>query len=221
MATRIVDLTYNLDASTPPFPGNGPVEVSIVGAIPENHPAGKPGYVNVTTFKTNVHTGTHMDAPFHFYRDAQTIDRIPLGRCMGSALLIDLSDKAPNTEITPADLDPYQEQLRQIPKVVLNTGWAVNWGTDMFFTDFPVITADAARFFMDCGTDLIGIDTPSIDKPPNKSHFIVLGDDTLIIENLTNLDLIEGELFDIIALPLKITGRDGSPVRVAATIEEG
>ena len=89
----------------------------------------------------------------------------------------------------------------------------------MFFTDFPVITTEAAQFLVDCGTELIGIDTPSIDKAPNESHFIVLGNDTLIIENLTNLNLIEEDVFHLIALPLKITGRDGSPVRVAAVLE--
>ena len=219
MAKNIIDLTHPFDDSTPPFPGNPPVEVGILAAIPENHPAGKPGYVNSCTFKTCVHTGTHMDAPFHFYRNHPTIDRIPLDRCMGRALLIGLSDIAPNAEITPADLHPYQEQISEIRRVVLNTGWAIHWTKEMFFTDFPVITTEAAQFLVDCGTELIGIDTPSIDKAPNESHFIVLGNDTLIIENLTNLDLIEEDVFHLIALPLKITGRDGSPVRVAAVLE--
>jgi kynurenine formamidase len=138
---------------------------------------------------------------------------------MGRALLIDLSDIAPNAEITPEDLKPYQEQIRTIPKVVLNIGWAIHWGKDMFFTDFPVITVEAAQFLVDCGTELIGVDIPSVDKSPNESHFIILGNDTLIIENLTNLDLIEEDVFHLVALPLKITGRDGSPVRVAAVVE--
>ena len=219
MAKNIIDLTHPMDESTPPFPGNPPVEIGILAEIPENHPAGEPGYGNSCTFKTSVHTGTHMDAPFHFYRNHPTIDQIPLDRCMGRTLLIDLSHKAPNAEITPGDLKPYEEQIGTIPKVVLNIGWAAHWGKDMFFTDFPVITAEAAQFLVDCGTDLIGVDTPSVDKSPNESHFIILGNDTLIVENLTNLNLIGEDEFHLIALPLKITGRDGSPVRVAAVVE--
>ena len=219
MAKRTIDLTHPMDELTPPFPGNPPVEIGILAAIPENHPAGKPGYVNSCTFKTCVHTGTHMDAPFHFYRNHPTIDRIPLDRCMGEALLIDLSDMAPNAEITPAHLVPHQERIGEIRKVVLNTGWAMHWGKEKFFTDFPVITGEAAQLLADCGTELIGIDTPSVDKAPNESHFIILGNDTLIIENLTNLDRIKEKVFHLIALPLKLTDRDGSPVRVAAVLD--
>ncbi len=219
MTGRIVDLSYNLDESTPPFPGNGRVEISVVQTIPAHHPAGKHGKSNVCSVKTNVHTGTHIDAPFHYYRDGQSVDDIPLNRCMGKACLIDLSSKSPNANITTRDLRQYQDKIHHTPNVILNTGWAENWGMNNYFIDFPVLTPDAAKLLVDSGASLIGIDTPSIDKPPHDSHFIVLGNDVLIVENLTNLDRIGSEFFQLIALPLKITGRDGSPVRACALIE--
>ena len=73
---------------------------------------------------------------------------------------------------------------------------------------------------MDCGIQLIGIDTPSVDYSPNDAHFVLLGHEVLIVENLTNLDQIGQPHFRFVALPLKITGRDGSPVRAIAITKE-
>ena len=164
MAKNIIDLTHPMDESTPPFPAIRLLKLAFSRKSPRTTLRASRGYGNSCTFKTSVHTGTHMDAPFHFYRHHPTIDQIPLDRCMGHTLLIDLSDKALNAEITPADLEPYEEKIRAIPRVVLNIGWAVHWREEMFFTDFPVITAEAAQFLVDCGTELIGVDTPSVDK---------------------------------------------------------
>ncbi len=220
MQRRIVDLSYNLDPSTPPFPGDPRVAVNVQMSIPANHPPGKPGYLNASTVSASVHTGTHMDAFFHFYHGRLTIDQIPLAQCMGPALLIDLAHKQAKEEITGDDLDRYRESISQTPKVIFNTGWAQNWGKALYFTDFPVLTGDAAQFLVDCGIELIGIDTPSVDYPPNEAHFVFLGNDVLIVENLTNLDQIGRPLFYFHALPLKITGRDASPVRAIAVVEE-
>ena len=220
MQRRTVDLSYHLDPTTSPFPGDPPVEIKVQMSIPPDLPPGTPGYLNTSTVRASVHTGTHMDAFFHFYRDGLTIDQIPLAQCMGPALLIDLSDKQAKEEITEHDLARYQESISRTPKVVLNTGWAQNWGNALYFTDYPALTGDAARFLVACGIELIGIDTPSVDYAPNDAHFVLLGNDVLIVENLTNLDQIGRPLFDFTALPLKITGRDGSPVRAIAVVEE-
>ena len=220
MQRRIVDLSHRLDQSTPPFPGDAPVEITVQMSIPADHPPGAPGYLNTSILRASLHTGTHMDAFFHFYHRRATIDRIPLAQCMGPALLLDLSHKRAKEEITEADLAPCQESISRTPKVVLNTGWAQNWGKAPYFTEYPALTGNAARFLVECGVELIGIDTPSVDYPPNDAHFVLLGNDVLIVENLTNLDQIGRPLFDFTALPLKITGRDGSPVRAIAVVEE-
>ena len=220
MQRRIVDLSYPLDQSTPPFPGDAPVEITVQMSIPAALSPGTPGYLNTSIVRASLHTGTHMDAFFHFYNDRATIDRIPLAQCIGPALLLDLAYKRSEEEITEDALAPYRELLSRTPKVILNTGWAQNWGKALYFTEYPALTGNAARFLVDCGVELVGVDTPSVDYPPNDAHLVLLGNDVLIVENLTNLDQIGRPLFDFTALPLKITGRDGSPVRAIAVVEE-
>ncbi len=101
---------------------------------------------------------------------------------------------------------------------MLNTGWHHRWGSADYFTAHPVITGEAAQFLVDCGVMLVGVDTPSVDRAPYPAHLVLLGNDVLIVENLTNLDAIDGDDFEFIALPLAVVGRDGSPVRAAARV---
>ena len=220
MPRRTVDLSHPLDQSTPPFPGDDPVEVKVKTSIPADLPPGTPGYLNTSILRVSLHTGTHMDAFFHFYHGRATIEQIPLAQCMGTALLVDFSHKRAKEDITKDDLAPLRESLSRTPKVLLNTGWAQYWGQPLYFTDYPALTGAAARFLVDCGIELVGVDTPSVDYSPNDAHFVLLGNDVLIVENLTNLDQIGQSLFEFTALPLKITGRDGSPVRAIAVVEE-
>ena len=221
MPPRIVDLSYPLAPSTPPFPGDSPVEIEVRTTIPADLPPGTPGHMNTSNLRTSLHTGTHMDAFFHFYHDGAPDRSDPAGTpASAQALLLDLSTKQPKEEITATDLAPHRQALSRTPKVILNTGWAQNWGNASYFTHYPALTGDAARFLVDCGIELIGIDTPSVDYSPNDAHFVLLGNQVLIVENLTNLDQIGQPLFQFAALPLKITGRDGSPVRAIAITGE-
>jgi len=220
MPQMIIDLSHNLDDTTPFFAGLPAAEITVHAAIPPEHPPGTPGAGNLSSLKTNLHVGTHMDAPFHFYHRGPTIDQIALERCIGQALLIDLTEKHANEEITAADLEPYRAAMQATPKVILHTGWAKQWKQPNYFDDFPVIGVDAAKLLVECGVDLVGVDTPSVDNPPYSTHFVLLGSHLLIVENLTNLDQIGQDHFQFIAIPLKITGRDASPVRVVALIEE-
>jgi len=220
MQRKIVDLSYPLAPSTPPFPGDSPVEIEVRTTIPAYLPPGTPGYMNTSNVRSSLHTGTHMDAFYHFYHDGATIDQIPLAQCIGPALMLDLSTRKSKTGITAQDLAPHQQDISLTPKVILNTGWAQNWGKAKYFTDYPPLTEEAARFLVDCGIELIGIDTPSVDYSPNDAHFVLLGNNVLIVENLTNLGRVGQRHFQFAALPLKITGRDGSPVRaIAITVE--
>jgi arylformamidase len=216
----IIDLSHPLDPATPPFPGDPPVEITIQATIPLEHPVGVPGAMNVSRIATGVHVGTHMDAPFHFYRTGQTIDQIPLERCMGAAVLVDLAPKEARAAITPDELMPFRQAIRQTRRVILYTGWAARWQQPDYFTAFPVIGADTAQFLLECDVDLVGIDTPSVDTHPYPVHFALLGNNVLIVENLTNLDRIQQTQFQFIAFPLKITARDASPVRAVAIIDQ-
>jgi len=216
----IIDLSYPLDAATPPFPGDPPVEIAIQASIPADHPTGAPGAMNVSQITTGVHVGTHMDAPFHFYNQGRTIDQVSLACGVGPALLINLAHKAAKAEIAPEELLSHREAITHLQRIIFNTGWASHWGQADYFTDFPVISAAVAQLLVAWGVTLVGIDTPSVDRHPYPVHFALLGNDVLIVENLTNLDRIRQTRFQFIALPLKLTGRDASPVRAVAIVDE-
>ena len=218
MKPRIIDLSHPLSTSTPPWPGCAVIELSWLDRAGRTQPGDR--HTNSSRFAMNVHCGTHMDAPYHFFDQGWTIDRVPLERTYGPATLIDLCDKGPGSQITPSDLQPWEAAVRRTRKAILRTGWATRWKTAEFFSSYPGITTEAAEWLVDCGAELVGVETPSIDYPPNDAHVSLLGKDVLIIENLTQLDQIPAGEFLFSATPLNLEGRDGSPVRAIAILSE-
>jgi kynurenine formamidase len=211
----MIDLTHGLDAHTPTFAGYPPVAVQILSSTLGSASPGERS-VNSSHVAFGLHCGTHMDAPYHFISDGCTIEQVALEQCAGPALLLDMRRKQANDEIRRPDLEPFESQLREIRRVVFLTGWYRRWGLREFFDDFPVITGDAARFLVDCGVLLVGLDTPSLDHAPFEAHLALLGSGAVVVENLTNLDAIGTNPFHLIALPLSLTGREASPVRAIA-----
>jgi kynurenine formamidase len=212
---RYIDLSYPLEPATPIFANYLPVEITILD-FTGNRETRNPRAVNSSRLAIGLHCGTHMDAPFHFYGDGQTIDRVPLERCIGPATLVRLLEHGAHALITPADLSPYEVSLRETGKAILHTGWDRRWGDAAFFTDHPVITREAAQLLVACGVHLVGVDFPSVDVPPYETHLELLGHGLLIVENLTRLEEVRATSFHFTALPLRIVGRDGSPVRAIA-----
>ena len=110
--TRLIDLSHPLEAATPPWPGNPPVEVQIVSTIPTERGSGdrgapgEPVACNTTAFLTCNHTGTHMDAPAHFYNGVQTIEQVPLEKCIGPATLVDVRQDRPARRDHPGRATP-------------------------------------------------------------------------------------------------------------------
>jgi arylformamidase len=206
---RIVDLSQPVAAGTPVFPGDGPVRLTILDQAP----------VNLSRIDLSVHTGTHMDAPFHFFNGAETIDRISLDRCVVRARLIDLRGIAAASEIRREHIQAHIDTTPRGHAAVLYTGWSKQWGQPCYFSDHPCLAADAAQFLVDCGVPLVAVDMPSVDRAPYPAHRILLGAAVPIVENLTNLEDIGADLFQLIVLPLKLTGRDASPVRAIAVTE--
>lgn len=215
----IIDLTHPLEPTTPVFPDYPPVAVNILEAIGVSAPVGRRA-LNSSQVTVGLHCGTHVDAPTHFYNGRPTIEQVLLEKCVGSALLIDLTPKTlpPQSVIDVADLVAYGTQLREAGKAILKTGWAQRWGDPAYFTEHPVMTGEAAQFLVDCGVHLIGVDTPSVDRPPFPAHLVLLDNQVVILENLTNLDAIPTPRFQLVALPLKLTGREASPVRAIAIL---
>jgi kynurenine formamidase len=205
---RIVDLSQPVGPDTPVFPGDGPVRIEIIDRTT----------MNLSRIELSVHTGTHMDAPFHFFQDAAAIDRVPLERCMGLAASIDLRGIPAGSEIRRDHLEGHRDKLRRARLAVLHTGWSTEWGGPRYFCDHPRLSGGAAEFLVDCGVELTGVDMPSVDQAPYPAHRALLGAGVAIVENLTNLDAIGADLFELIVLPLRLAGRDGSPVRAVAVV---
>jgi arylformamidase len=214
---KIIDLSHPLGPNTPAFPGDPNPEIRVFDSTDDPSPSDQ-RHLNCSHLSTSLHCGTHMDAPFHFFGDRTTIDRVPLERTMGKALLIRLPWEQSDGLIDAEHLLPFEMKLRAVPRVVFNTLWHYRWGAENYFTEHPLITGAAARLLVDCGVQLVGVDTPSVDRPPFEAHLALLGNDVLIVENLTNLDAIPGDTFELVATPLAILGRDGSPVRAIAIV---
>jgi kynurenine formamidase len=208
----IVDLSHRLGPQTPPFPGDGPVMIEVMDAIRGGSNDGR-RHCNSSRLNTSMHCGTHMDAPFHFFNDGKTIDTVSLNVCVGPAALVSHPAWTAHAPIEPAHLEPRRAIIKTARRIVMNSGWSRRFGQDGYFTDHPVISGACAQWLVDLGVVLVGVDFPSVDRPPHLAHDVLLGNGLVIVENLTNLDEIGSPVFELCALPLAVVGRDGSPVR--------
>jgi arylformamidase len=212
---RIVDLSHPLSNETPPFPGDPAVEIKILAQTEQTGPEERQN-LNCGLVSLPIHCATHIDAPYHFYADRATIDQVPLSTCTGPAIVLDLLDQP---VLDAMHLAPFHAQIAAHRHILIHTGWYHQWGQEHYFTDHPVLTAAAAQLLVDAGVGLVGVDFPSVDLPPHAAHLVLLGNDVLIVENLTNLAAIGPRSFDFTAVPLALVGRDGSPVRAFARMD--
>lgn len=174
------------------------------------------GY-NLSRLTTSTHQGTHIDAPKHFFYEGETIDNIALERVIVRAIKIDLTHKKPKEAITPDDIKPYEGKIREGMAVLLHTGWDKQWPKDCFFSDFPFVSVELAKWIVEKKIGIIGMDMPTPNGNAWKVvHETLLGGDTLVVEGLSNMEAITADEFTFFALPLKLKGRDGSPIRAIA-----
>jgi kynurenine formamidase len=178
---------------------------------------------NARTWHLYSHSNTHMDAPKHFIEGGDTIDNTPLDVCMGPAWLIDLGDVHARQLHTIEDLGDYVDKIQAGDRVLLKTGWETHFGTDTFRDDLPRISKELAEWFAEKKIVLLGVEPPSVadvnDIPEvTEIHKILLGANITIVESLKNLHTIKQDRVEFIALPLKLTGGDGSPVRALALV---
>jgi kynurenine formamidase len=200
-------------------------------------------YYAANNFSTAEHGGTHIDAPIHFAKGGQTVDQIPLENLIGKAIKIDVSSKALNDPDYLISVDDFKnwetKEQMSIPDgsiVLLQTGYADFYpdkekylGTTergenaISQLHFPGLSPEAAQWLVDNRSiKAIGIDTPSIDYGQSeffKSHVILLSDNIPAFENLNNLEKLPGKDFEIIALPMKIEGGSGAPLRIVALLK--
>lgn len=200
-------------------------------------------YYAANNFSTAEHGGTHIDAPIHFAKNGQTVDQIPLENLIGKAIKIDVSSKALDDPDYLISIDDFKEwetkEQTNIPDgsiVLLQTGFS-NFYPDrkkylgttergeqaVSKLHFPGLSPKAAQWIVDKrNIKAIGIDTPSIDYGQSvffKSHVILLSENIPAFENLNNLEKLPSKEFEIIALPMKIEGGSGAPLRIVALLK--
>jgi len=210
-----IDLTLTISESIPSFPGSPKPQFISWSNLKED------GY-NLELLFLSTHTGTHLDAPFHFVKNGMKIHQIPLNRLLGKAVLIKL-EKTKNTKISKTDITLFEKKNGKIPNfssIFFYTGWQKNLKKDNYFTENPGLDISAAKYLVSKNINLVGIDSPSIDLGKDELfnvHNILSKNNILIVENLTNLNKILTKEFNFTILPLKLKDATGSPVRAIAS----
>ncbi len=207
--SKVIDISVPLAPDVPVWPGDPEVRVEPMMRIAAGDVA------NVSALALSSHTGTHVDAPWHFIENGATLDEIPPERWIGPCVVIDIPLHAHRVEpehLDAANLPSGTERL------LLRTANSTLWGTQgrEFREDYVALSPAAARWVVDHGIQLIGIDYLSIeafDDQEHATHLTLLGADVLIIEGLNLTDVTPGP-YTLLCLPLRLAGGDGAPARV-------
>ncbi len=202
--THWIDLTRTVDAQTPVYPGDPPLELRSVASFEAD------GYYG-SWMASGLHVGTHVDAPRHFVKAGALVSELPLDRYFGRGVLIDAGGQ---TSVGDELLRGQRVERGDI--VLVFTGWSARYGTPDYFQCHPAVSPEFARALVASGVSMLGVDMPSPDHAPYPVHQILLSAGVLIIENLCQLEVLVGAGdFEVIALPGKFEA-EAAPVRVVA-----
>jgi kynurenine formamidase len=234
---RIVDLSYAFDASSVYWPTAEPfkLETDFEGVTDKGY------FYSAYRYSAAEHGGTHLDSPVHFAQGRHTVDQIPLDQLIGSAVVVDVTKQCannPDYQVSVADLQNWERTNGRIANgtiVLLRTGFGKYYpdrkkylGTDERGADavpklhFPGLDPEAARWLIqNRSIKAIGLDTASIDHGQStlfESHRILFDKNIPAFENVANLDQLPLKGFSVIALPMKIKGGSGGPLRIIAIL---
>ena len=219
---QVIDLSRTLggeDHFNAPGLGFAPVDYKLI------HTHEKHGRTNAD-LKFNIHEGTHIDPPYHFVENGATIDEIPVDTLIAPGFIFRVPGVKPGEAISlekvlasgkaPEDLQGYI--------VIIDSGWGNNATPETYYSKAPYLSQQLADWLVAKRVRAVGLVNPpdKVDPPPRHGdapiHRTLLGNNVLIIENLTNLDAIVGDRFTVIALPLKLARGCGGPTRVVAVM---
>ncbi len=210
---KLIDLTYPIMARMPMYPGTVPPEIE------QKFTVSVDGFAEKSITMCS-HTGTHMDVPAHVLEDGATLDALSIASFAGNGMVINVH-RFVNQEIPLFFLEPFKQKIAEADFILFFTGMNKKWGSEEYFSEYPVLSEQAAQWLTTMKLKGIGIDAPSIDKPDDPAlpiHKILLGSNMVVVENLTRLGEIGNKQFIFAALPLKIEEGDGSPVRAVAIL---
>ena len=234
---RLIDLTHSFGAGTIVWPTEQDFRLVLQQAGETQG-----GYYYASNrMEMAEHGGTHIDAPIHFSKGGQTLDQVPIERLVGAGVRIDVSARCARNRdnlVTIQDFDQWEAAHGRIPAraiVLLDTGFAQHWpsrqkylGTELRGSEgvqalhFPGLHPEAAAWLVrERQVKAVGIDTASIDYGQSttfETHVALLSQNVPVFENLADLRGLPDRGFDVIALPMKIAGGTGGPLRVIAVL---
>ena len=206
-APRIFDVSMSLKSGGVIYPGNPPISITAQQAISQGAGA------NVSRLDLGSHTGTHVDAPKHFFDDGAGVDSLALDVLVGSARLIAFADSV--TSIGEAELRAHD--LTGVTRVLFktrNSAWLAS-GSAEFHPDYTYVAPDGAAYLVSKGIKLVGVDYLSVEQfhsGHHKTHRTLLERGVVIVEGLVLSEPPAGD-YDLVCLPLKLAGLDGAPAR--------
>lgn len=204
---RIYDITLTVRAEMPVWPGDPTVILERFSRIEGGSDA------NISRLSMGVHTGTHLDAPFHFIQGGRGVDELPLEVLMGPAKVVQLPG---SVDLISEDVIQAAKIPEDVTRVLFKTRNSKYWTekVPVFHKDFVGIAPDGAEALVEMGIHLVGIDYLSVApyQDPVRTHQILLGAGVIALEGL-NLSQVPPGDYELCALPVKLGGCDGAPVR--------
>ena len=214
---RLIDLSHPVTTGMRVFPGDPEVTIAPAASIATD------GF-EVHALHLGSHSGTHLDAPSHTVAGGLTVDRVPLERLVGRAVVLRATGLGDDEAVEPQHVAPGLARLRARDDTriaLLHTGWDAWFGDDRALRH-PVVSVALADALLAAGVDVLGVDTLNPDATVQRGAFALpvhdrlLGSSRFIIENLCGLERVPGDECGFAALPLRLAGVDGSPVRAVA-----
>ncbi len=176
---------------------------------------------NASNLHLYSHSGTHMDAPFHFEVNEQKIDEFPVDRFVSKAWVISIEITQDQQLIEPSDFQEFEDKIAKGDSLIIKTGWAQFLGKEKYRDDLPRFSESSAHWLVEKGINILAVEPCSVADVNNlpevtRIHQILLGGDVIIVEGLCNTEDLTTHCVELIALPLKVLGGDGAPARVIA-----
>lgn len=201
----LIDISVPLNPDLPTYPGNTPFSLEPIKRVARGDSS------NVSSLHLSAHTGTHVDAPRHFFDDGPGTEGLPLELLCGRARVIEVTTRR-GIEVEDLAAFDFSEDVR----LLIKTHNSRLWGSPEFHTDYIGVTGPAARHLVERGVKVLGVDYLSVEeykRPGAPAHRTLLSAGTIVIEGLNLRDVEPGQ-YDMFCLPLSIVGADGAPARV-------
>ncbi|MEX5257231.1 cyclase family protein [Kocuria arenosa] len=214
---RLVDLSHPVEAGMQVFPGDPAVDSRLAASVPRD------GF-QVAALHLGTHSGTHVDAPLHTVDGGPAVDELDLSRLVGPARIVHVPGLQEHEVVRWEHVRAQLEDVRAGTIVLFRTDWSRHFGTPRYLAH-PVLDVGIAEHLLSAGVQVLGTDTLNPDRTPDAGstgplelpvHAAVLGAGGAILENLTNLHAVDWPDPLLSALPLRLRGLDGSPVRAVA-----